>query len=199
MPNILQFKILLVESNPLIWRRFRVTDDYRMDRFHQVLQIVMGWMNSHLHEFRIKDRNVGMLMDTFFDDFPKVEDETTLYLREMKLQASDSFAYIYDFGDNWLHVLEVEKIYSGELEHPECLEGQQACPPEDCGGIWGYEDLLEILKDQSHPEYEEYEEWLPEGFKPDYFPLDAINKELKAFGEWHRKHPRKKSTPWHQI
>lgn len=187
-----------MESEPLIWRRFRVTDDYRIDRFHQVLQITMGWNNSHLHEFCIKDWSIGMVYDTY-DNFPEVEDETELYLRDMKLKESDSFTYIYDFGDNWQHLLSVEKVYSGELEYPECLEGKGACPPEDCGGIWGYTDLLEILKDESHPEYEEYIDWLPGEFDPDYFPVKAVNQELKSFGEWHRKHPRKKSTPWHQI
>lgn len=199
MVKTLRIKIVLVESDPIIWRMFAITDDYRMDRFHQVLQIVMGWNNSHLHEFKAKGRDIGMIDETYFGDFPDVEDETKIYLRDLNLQKSNTFSYLYDFGDNWEHKLFVEEISDSELRYPQCMAGQGACPPDDCGGVWGYTELLEVLKDKSHPEYEEYIAWLPTGFRPDSFPLEATNKELKAFGAWHRKHPRKKSTPWHRI
>jgi hypothetical protein len=199
MHKVLQLKIVLFDTSPAIRRTFKITDDYRMDRFHQVLQIVMGWTNSHLHEFRIKDGVIGMVDDSDFGDFPSLEDETRIYLKDFDLQKSDTFTYLYDYGDDWQHVLSVEDISTGELKHPLCITGQGACPPEDCGGTWRYLDLLEVLKDKSHPEYETYQEWLPEGFNPHHFPLEKINAELESFGAWHRKHPRKKSTPWHQI
>ena len=145
MSKTFQFKILLAESQPLIWRRFTVTDDYRLDRFHQVLQIVMGWTNSHLHEFRIRDRQIGMLIDDGFD-FPEVEDETTIYIKDLALEKGDAFIYSYDFGDGWDHVLHLEEISTEALLNPICMEGKRACPPEDCGGIWGYSDMLEVLK-----------------------------------------------------
>lgn len=199
MSKTLQFKIVLIESNPLVWRTFKLTDDYRMDRFHQVLQIVMGWNNSHLHEFRVKGREIGMPDDFYVAEFPALEDETTIYLKDLNLQAKDTFTYLYDFGDSWEHVLYVEYISEQELLNPVCIEGDKACPPDDCGGVGGYADLLEVLKDKNHPEYESYKEWLPKGFKPNIFPIKAVNEELVTFGAWHRKHPRKKSTPWHII
>jgi hypothetical protein len=199
MPKTLQLKIILFQSKPMIWRTFKVTDDYRMDRFHQVIQLVMGWNNSHLHEFRIKGREIGMPDDHFALDFPNLEDETKVRLRDLDLKEKDTFHYLYDFGDSWEHILYVENISTEELLNPICLEGERACPPDDCGGEWGYTDLLEILKDKNHPEYEGYKEWLPRGFKPNIFPLKAVNEELVTFGAWHRKHPRKKSTPWHII
>ncbi len=198
MSKTLHFKITLMGSKPPIWRKFEVTDNYRFDRFHQVIQIVMGWYNAHLHEFRFQDRQIGMLLDDDFD-LPEVEDETTLYLKDLSLNQGDAFVYLYDFGDSWEHVIHLEKISDATLFSPVCKEGDRACPPEDCGGIWGYTDLLEVLKNPSDSEYESWIEWLPEGFDPQVFPIDKVNKELKKFGIWHNKNPRAKSTPWHQI
>lgn len=197
MSKILQIKITLQESRPLIWRRFQLTDDYRFDRFHQVIQIAMGWWNSHLHEFRIKGREIGMLDDDY--DYPNLEDEASVYLRDLELEKGDKFSYLYDFGDSWEHLLVVEKVTDGALSAPSCLMGENACPPEDCGGIWGYKGLLKILKNPKHPEYESWQEWLPPGFNPASFYIDIVNFELAKFAVWHRKHPRARSTPWHQI
>ena len=199
MSKTLHFKIVLIESKPLIWRSFKVTDDYRFDRFHQVLQIVMGWTNSHLHDFNIKGREIGMFDENYKYEFPKLEDETKVYLRDLNLEQRDTFTYRYDFGDCWEHVLYVETAYNTPLANPICIDGEKSCPPEDCGGVHGYANLLEILKDTTHLEHDEYVEWLPPGFNPNYFSKDAINKELEKFGAWHKKHPRKKSTPWHQL
>ncbi len=199
MSKTLHFKIVLIESKPLVWRTFKVTDDYRLDRFHQVLQIVMGWNNSHLHEFKIKGHQVGMVDDMSVEYAPEMKDETKIYLGDFNLDEKDTFTYLYDFGDSWSHVLYVENINHQKLLNPICTDGKRACPPDDCGGVWGYADMLDILKNPSHPEYEEYMEWLPEGFNPASFSPESVNKELEKFGAWHRKHPRKKSTPWHQL
>ncbi len=199
MSKKLHFKITLVESKPSIWRAFQVTDDYRFDRFHQVIQIVMGWQNSHLHEFQLKDRQIGMVDDSFIGQFPNLEDETKIYLRDIDLQEKDSFAYLYDFGDSWLHLIQLEDISSEPLLNPVCLDGRNACPMEDSGGVWGYTELLKISKDPSHPEHDEYMQSFPPNFDPSFFPKEAIIQELQRFGAWHRKHPRKRSTPWHQL
>lgn len=199
MANTLHFKIVLIEAEPMIWRTFEVTDDYRMDRFHQVIQIVMGWQNSHLHEFGIHDRLIGMVDDFALEVNPHLEEESRIYLRDLPLQEKQAYSYLYDFGDSWQHILYLDMIWNRPIEDPVCTGGQGACPPEDCGGVGGYANLLETLKDPSHPEYEEWIQWLPEGFDPEYFPIREINKELKEFGAWNRKHPRKRSTPWHQI
>lgn len=197
MAHTFHFKIILTNSDPVIWRTFQVPADYRMDRFHQVLQIVMGWKNSHLHEFRINGRAVGMLTDPE-DDFD-TEDETKLRLSDFNLKERDTLSYLYDFGDHWEHILYLDHVSKQEFSLPVCTGGKRACPPEDCGGISGYTGMLEVLADPRHLEYEGWKNWLPEGFQSDKAPLDEINKELKKFGAWNIKHPRKSSTPWHQI
>lgn len=197
----LTFKISLTDSKPLIWRRFKVTDQYRLDRFHQVIQIVMGWQNSHLHEFEIHGKRYGMILPNYSDEFDPIN-ENWVYLRHFELAEGQQWGYLYDFGDNWTHLLELEKIEEGDLVFPICLEGQQKCPREDAGGIHSYMYFLEGVKDPNHPARELY--WIdttPEEieFDPDFFGIDEVNKELEKFGKWHQKHPRKKSTPWHRV
>jgi len=199
MATIFHLQISLKGAKPPIWRTIKVDENYRLDRLHQVIQIAMGWWNAHLHEFRIQERSIGMVLDDLFLDAPEVEDETKLYLRDFDLNVSDVFFYLYDFGDNWEHTVKLVKMEQGILEYPICTDGRKACPPEDCGGIWNYFDLLKILKNPKHPEYESYIEWLPADFDPQVFSIAEINQELKKFGKWHNKHPRAKSSPWHQI
>ena len=199
MPNILQFKITLQGSKPPIWRRFQVMDSYRLDRFHQVIQIAMGWHNSHLHEFTIKGRRFGMHIEGMRDDFDEGEDETKFFLKDFKLKKGDKINYLYDFGDSWEHRLQAEEVSEGVIDFPACLKGKGACPPEDSGGVWGYSDMVEAIKDPKHPEHKDFKKWLPKKFDPDAFDIEEVNAELKSFGEWHNKHPKDKSTPWHQI
>ncbi len=199
MSKIIQFKITVNHSEPTIWRTFQVTDDYRLDHFHQVIQIAMGWDNSHLHKFDFKGVCYEMSMPHLMDDYDEGEDETECFLRDLSLNEGDQIDYLYDFGDGWAHTIEVGKISAGTLQEPICIEGQNACPLEDSGGILRYNYLLVIIKDPNHPEYEDWENWIPDEFTPNVFPRDAINKELKRFGAFRRKNPDAKSTPWHQI
>ena len=197
---IIQFKISLLHSQPLIWRRFQVTDNYRMDHFHQVIQIVMGWNNKHLHEFHIGERKIGIFFDGM-DDFgaENLEDENTIYLKGLKLKVGDQFRYWYDFGDDWHHLLEVEDLQEGKLALPVILAGEQACPIEDCGGVGSHQDIRNYLKDPSHADYQYWADWVPEDYDPTHFSLKEMNTELTKFGKWHNKHPRAKSTPWHML
>ena len=199
MNRVVHFKITLLGSKPSIWRQFHIPEDYRFDRFHQVLQIVMGWENAHLHDFKFSNRKIGMLFDDMWD-FEEMEDETKVYLRDVYLEIGSRFQYCYDFGDNWEHELEVEGITEyDESIIPQCTSGAGACPLEDCGGIWGYSDILESLNTPNHPSYEEWSEWLPENFDPKRFSIVEINQELAKFAKWHQRHPRAKSTPWHRL
>ena len=199
MDKILQFKITLTDSKPLVWRRFHITDDFRIDRFHQVIQILMGWKNYHLHDFRIHGREIGMI-DEWVDEYqPRLEDETCIYLEDFEFEKGDVLLYRYDYGDDWEHELKIEKITSGFLSAPSCLEGKNATPPEDCGGMSGYRELLKILKKPAHPEYNSWRKWLPRDFDPDHYNIRAVNKELSRFANWHWRHPEAVSTPWHQI
>jgi len=196
----LQIKISLIDSHLPIWRRFQMNDDYRLDRFHQVIQVVMGWWNAHLHEFSIGGRKFGMLLNDGWD-IPQMEDETRFSLKHFPFKEGDQIVYLYDFGDNWTHILEIESIREEKKIPLKCLEGTGRCPYEDCGGVGGYAHMIEAMTDPNHPEHMFYQEYNDAETLPDFtfFDPKVINKELKKFEKWHNKHPRKKSTPWHQI
>ena len=132
-------------------------------------------------------------------DDDEIIDETGVYIKSLGLKPGDSFNYLYDFGDSWEHDILIESIGESPIDVPFCMKGKGACPPEDCGGIWGYTDLLKIIKNPKHPEYDDFIEWLPENFDPSNFPIQAINKELAKFGQWQKKHPDDKSSPWHML
>ena len=130
--NRLTFKISLHWIQPEIWRRISVSDNMRFDRFHQVIQLVMGWQNCHLHDFKIGDREIGMLTDDDWDGvFEHVEDEATVYLNDFDWKEQDAIMYTYDYGDSWEHRIVLEKIEASEEELPQLLDGGEACPLED--------------------------------------------------------------------
>jgi hypothetical protein len=178
--KVYQLKISLMDSNPEIWRRVLVSGNTTLGKLHRIIQHVMDWTDSHLHEFIVKDVS-------YADPDPEMEmdrskNENRIRLYEIAPVAKSSFVYVYDFGDGWEHKIKVEKImdhherFSGR---PVCLEGESACPPEDCGGIYGYYDMLEIIKNPKHPEYNDTMEWLGGEFDPNVFDLDETNQILK--------------------
>ena len=175
MSNIFQMKIMLRESAPPIWRRFLVKDNLTFHKLHEILQVVMGWTNSHLYDFQIKEQRITFPLQDW--------DEKVINSKKVKintLQEKQKFDYTYDFGDCWEHTIVVEKILYGQtgLPPPICLKGSLSCPPEDCGGIGGYYHLLQIKNNKSHPEYKERGEWLGKDFNPELFDHNVINKEL---------------------
>lgn len=142
-----QLKISLLEIEPEIWRQVLVPRGVRLDRLHEIFQVAMGWTNSHLHEFRVGDIRYGE-PDPEFDE-GDVRDERNVRLCEVAPGVNDSFLYEYDFGDSWEHLVVVEKVLTPEespAHLPVCLAGARACPPEDCGGVPGYESFLEALR-----------------------------------------------------
>jgi hypothetical protein len=177
-PQAYQLKITLKYSKPPIWRRLLVADDSTLEYLHHVIQAAMGWENDHLHQFIVNDRYFGprhgyMRMDD-------VEDEGRIRLREIAPAEGSRFLYEYDFGDGWEHVILVEKILPRDPEQPlpVCLKGVRACPPEDIGGVWGYDAFLEAIRDPEHPEHDDYAEWVGESFDPEAFDLEAVNATL---------------------
>ncbi len=114
-----------------------------------------------------------------------IVDETKVKLADVVRGEKTKFLYTYDFGDNWQHQILVDKILpvNAAIIYPICVKGKRACPPEDCGGLWGYAKLLEILADPTHPEYEERCEWLIEGFDPEDFDIESVNADLVHIGE----------------
>lgn len=177
-----QLKIKLKDIRPTIWRRIQVEGNTTLYELHDILQVAMGWENYHLYEFEIGSRRYGPPDDDFEDlDFgePVVNDKKAK-LSHVAPVVKSKLLYTYDFGDGWRHDVIVEKILPDEKgrQYPVCLAGERACPPEDCGGPWGYADLLEALKHPDNPDSEDLLEWAGD-FDPEAFDIDQINKRLK--------------------
>lgn len=175
--NIYQLEITLQHIKPPVWRRVQVAGKTRLDALHDIIQDVMGWEDCHLHQFSIGNRRYGIPDPDFPSD---IRPEHTVTL-EQATKEGDTLIYEYDFGDSWLHKIKVEKILPAEKgkRYPVCLAGKRACPPEDCGGTWGYQHMLEVLNDPGDEEHAEIVEWLGENFDPEAFDLDEINKALR--------------------
>ena len=178
--EIFQIKISLKGSKPLIWRRVLVFSDTPLLKFHYIIINSMGWNGGHLHQFIHKGSYYSKS-----DDFYEVDDDVIDYSKKnIKLnyflkKIKDKLVYEYDFGDSWIHNIELEKILPEDkaLKYPTCIAGAECCPPEDCGGIYGYYQMLEILNNPSHPDHEEFKENF-ENFDPDDFDLEFINESL---------------------
>ncbi|MBU0568609.1 plasmid pRiA4b ORF-3 family protein [bacterium] len=179
--SVYQIKVSLRGIRPPIWRRFQVTGDTSLRKLHEVLQVVMGWGNYHLFQFIIYGTYFG---EPHSDYGSEMKDAQKTRLDGIALGEKTKFIYEYDFGDSWEHELLVEKILPVEegVIYPICLKGKLACPPEDCGGIWGYADLLKIIRDPENEEYEEMRKWAGEDFDPEEFDPDEINRMLGSSG-----------------
>jgi hypothetical protein len=176
---VLQCHIWLVDSEPPVWRRFQISDQLTLASLHTVLQVIMGWQQSHLYDFEVKgDRYAAPSPMPLTNTL----DATTQVLADLQLDEGAKFLYTYDFGDGWLHQITVESksIVEPQTELLKCLEGERACPPENSGGVWGYEELLERLNDPEDPEYEELLEWIGLEFDPDAFDHQKVNQRLQT-------------------
>jgi len=175
--TVYQLHVQLAEIEPPIWRRLIVPGQMTLFSFHRMLQVVMGWENYHLHQFIVGTAYYGEPDPDFAYG---MKDDRRIRLRNIAQQVGESFLYEYDFGDSWRHVITVEDIQPGTQEQttPRCLAGARACPPEDCGGVGGYDYLLETLHNPHHPEHTEMCEWVGEHFDPELFSLQAANSAL---------------------
>jgi hypothetical protein len=156
-----------------------VRGDITLDRLHIVIQLAMGWTNSHMHQFI-----TGSKRDLTYYGEPGSDmvNERRYTLADIAPAARSKFSYEYDFGDGWMHEVLTEKILPAETasQLPMCLAGEGACPPEDCGGVPGYERLCEILANSNDPEHGEMKEWIGDEFDPSApFDLETVNAELK--------------------
>ncbi|MBX7243771.1 MAG: plasmid pRiA4b ORF-3 family protein [Bacteroidia bacterium] len=179
--RIFQIQIELRGFKPKIWRRVLVPENILLPDFHEIIQISMGWMGYHLHQF-IKGNKYYLPKneDIDFWDDDESEDYTNIKLSDILRVEKDKVIYEYDFGDGWEHNIILEKIlpYDNKLNYPFCIKGAMKCPPEDSGGVWGYAAMLEVLQDPKHEDYNEYKEWLREDFDPKFFDIDSINEAL---------------------
>ncbi len=154
--------------------------DMKLDELHAIIQIAMGWFDCHLHQFTVGNKIYGMSDVDFGDE--DILDETGFTVATLVPAAKKKCVYEYDFGDSWEHEVLAEKILPPDpaFKHPVCLAGANNCPPEDCGGIYGYYNLLRILADPKHPEHEEMRAWIGEDVDPGRFDLDDTNEGLKG-------------------
>jgi hypothetical protein len=181
MNDILSLKITLNDTIPVIWRRVLVANTVKFFDLHHIIQISMGWKNSHLFEFRVGDYKIGYIDRN--EAFEDIADAGEVALDVLLTKEGLTFTYLYDFGDSWRHTLEIEKIIADKPgnNYPECTGGQLACPPEDSGGIPGFYENLKILKDRKHPEYADVKRWVGRGYDPEKFDIKRVNTELPRF------------------
>jgi hypothetical protein len=181
--TLFQFKITLLGVKPPIWRRIQV-QDCTLDKLHEHIQTAMGLTNSHLHRFEIQGQRYGdpELLDDGFEDFD-CEDSTTTMVSEMLPKSGKRFAfkYEYDSGDSWEHeaLLEGNPPVDPKAKYPLCLEGERACPPEDCGGVWGYSDFLAAIRNPKHEEHKSMLEWIGGRFDSEKFDPKRVTKAMK--------------------
>jgi hypothetical protein len=176
--RIYTLRVELEGIEPLIWRRLQVPVAITLPRLHNVLQVVMGWTDSHLHSFRIADR-----------EYSNAEDLDELDMLDVKGRKLDAllgdtireFGYLYDFGDSWEHRIMVESIAAARLDwpYPLCVAGERATPPEDVGGVGGYQDFLAAIANPGHEGHESSLIWIGGAFDPGGFDLNSVNRELR--------------------
>lgn len=188
MDDIIQLKITLAGTKPPIWRRIQLEKNTTFFELHHIIQISFGWLNYHMYEFDIDGHKLGAPGD-YMKNIPSTY-EGVIDSRDITLdlitERGETFSYLYDFGDSWKHTLTVEQFFAKKQDekYPICIDGEFACPPEDCGGIPGFYNLLEILKDKKHPEYRETKRWVGKGFNPEYFDKVKVNKKLAGLDKY---------------
>ncbi len=180
LPPVYQLKVVLLGTRRPIWRRLQVPESANLGWLHAVLQVAMGWTNSHLHQFRIGQdcySDTRVHFAEFVGD-PEILEERKFTLMQVVPCEKAVFGYEYDFGDSWEHEVIVEKVLPPDLSVStvaRCLDGARACPPEDCGGTWGYENLLKVLRSPKHPEHEDLKTWLGKRFDAEAFSVETAN------------------------
>jgi hypothetical protein len=181
--QIYQIKVTLDDTHPPIWRRIMVPSSTTLLKLHDILQIVMGWEDYHLHMYTIEGLIYGDPEDDEYGDLGTIN-EANIKLSQVIHYEGQRFSYEYDFGDSWDHTLLVEKILSPTkgVRYPLCMKGKRACPPEDVGGVWGYEQFLEAIHDPGNDEHEEYLTWVGGEFDPESFELEDVNSQLRRMG-----------------
>ncbi|MCA1680573.1 MAG: plasmid pRiA4b ORF-3 family protein [Actinobacteria bacterium] len=183
---IAQIKVkLLGVTKPPVWRRLQLRADTRLDQLHEILQAALGWENYHMHAFSFGEEEFGIP-----DPELGFSDERQVTLGEL-IDVGTRFRYTYDFGDDWQHEILIEDLLDADpnTHYPTLVAAKGACPPEDCGGPWGYANLRAILAEPSHNEHQQMLEWLglndANEFDPSAAPTDDIDYELALSGTSH--------------
>ncbi len=208
-PEIARLKITLGEIKPRIWRRIEVPIGIRLDDLHLVIQEAMGWENYHLYEFRAGGLSWGISDEELgesYGDGPLPAKRATL-AELLGNPPRKTLKYLYDFGDGWEHAIRVERLTAAEPDgrYPRLLAAERRCPPEDCGGPWGYADYLEAIADPNHENHDDMIEWRGPGFDPHDSDEAGIRKRLDRLAvRWGKRRakpakPRAKAKIWREA
>lgn len=176
VPDVYQIKVELKGISPSIWRRLLLPDDLFLHDLHKIIQTAMGWENMHLHEFVKNGRTFGP-SDDENESSKNFIDYTSVRLKDILKSTGESFQYIYDFGDYWVHDIILEDILSPDNSgyYPVCIDGERNCPPEDCGGAPGYKELLKVINLPGHPDREALLDWLDADWEAEEFDVEYTN------------------------
>ncbi len=176
-PSVHALRVELLHVEPVVWRRCVLPSETKLRKFNRMLETVMGWEGYHLHMFEVAGLRFGQ-PDEFSTD---IIDERQLTLEQLLPGVGSQLQWSYDFGDGWEHVVAVEAIEapSPDVRYPICTAGERACPPEDCGGVWGYQELRDALADPTHAEHEHLRDWVGAGFDPDAFDQMSVTALLR--------------------
>jgi hypothetical protein len=188
--RLYHLEIALEGIVPPIWRRLQVPGSANLGWLHAVIQVAMGWTNSHLHQFKLDGKYYSDPRHHFaeYEGDPEILDERKFTLQQLAPRVKNTLGYEYDFGDSWEHELTVAKILPPDDDADTtalCLDGARACPPEDCGSTGGYTNLLKILKNRKHPEHKTMKGWLGRPFDAEAFDLAHTNLWLRKL-KWPR-------------
>ena len=176
---VYQLKVTLKDSKPPIWRRVEVADDITLAKLHRIIQAAMGWTDSHWHMFSLGRTSYGVPDPDYDED---VRDARRYTSNQLLTEPKQKLSYEYDFGDSWTHEVLLEKVLPPEpgATYPRCTAGKRACPPEDCGGVWGYAEFVEAIADPKHEQHEELLEWVGGAFDPEQFDIAEANAALRS-------------------
>lgn len=181
MATVHRLEVTLRSVKPPVWRRIEVDSDITLDDLSDLLEAAVGWLGGHLHAFDVD----GILYERTDPDeglSRGARDESVHQLGNVLAEVGTKMRWDYDFGDGWQHDIVVEAIEPADPDaiYPCCVAGRRACPPEDCGGPWGYEELLEALAEKDHPRHDELTEWIPPGWDPAHFDPDEATQDMLA-------------------
>lgn len=176
-----RLKVTLRSVKPPVWRRIEVPSDVSLAELSDLLEASMGWIGGHLHVFEA-DGVIYERPDPEEGLSRRAEDEAEHRLGDVLGEVGAKLRWDYDFGDGWQHNVVVEAIepLDPAVEYPRCVTGRRACPPEDCGGPWGFEELLGAIADPAHQRHDELTEWLPPGYDPSAFDPEQATEDMRS-------------------
>ena len=180
-----RIRISLADISPQVWRRVEVPLRMTLNELHEVIQVVMGWLNYHLYEFRVAGVSYGQPSP---DDFVEIRDARSVSVESLINHNISQISYIYDFGDYWVHKIRigVKRNGAADIDYPVFLGGENSCPPEDVGGPYGYEEYLSAITNPNHEEHKEMLEWRGGDFDPSFVDEEFIKEQLSHISKLRR-------------